>query len=157
MLDANNRKVLQFSVKKNFAIGLATAFMIVPGMTDAYGKNGKVGVRIDAIQESAWDCSEWISVADAPVVTGPIGEPMSVPPTGAIFDGEEYDARELPGYATPEKLSAPEKNEEFKGKIFPSDGAEVYIREDLALTPVRAYVWKGVTGESVEEFGKVTD
>ena len=30
MLDANNRKVLQFSVKKNFAIGLATAFMIVP-------------------------------------------------------------------------------------------------------------------------------
>ena len=39
-------------------------------MTDAYGKNGKVGVRIDAIQESAWDCSEWISVADAPVVTG---------------------------------------------------------------------------------------
>ncbi len=73
MLDANNRKVLQFSVKKNFAIGLATAFMIVPGMADAYGKNGKVGVRIDAIQESAWDCSEWISVADAPVVTGPIG------------------------------------------------------------------------------------
>ena len=73
MLDANNRKVLQFSVKKNFAIGLATTFMIVPGVADAYGKNGKAGVRIDAIQESAWDCSEWISVADAPVVTGPIG------------------------------------------------------------------------------------
>ncbi len=85
MLDANNRKVLQFSVKKNFAIGLATAFMIVSGMTDAYGKNGKVGVRIDAIQESAWDCSEWISVADAPVVTGPIGGANERAADGGLF------------------------------------------------------------------------
>ena len=64
----------------------------------------------------------------------------------AIFDGEEYDARELPGYATPEKLSAPEVNTEFPGEILPSEGAEIYHRHDLALKPVKAYVWEGVTG-----------
>ena len=64
----------------------------------------------------------------------------------AIFDGEWYDARILPGYATPEKLSAPELNTEFKGEILPSEGAEIYLREDLALEPVKAYVWEGVTG-----------
>ena len=36
----------------------------------------------------------------------------------AIFDGEEYDARELPGYDTLDKLSTPEKNTEFEGEIF---------------------------------------
>ena len=72
-----------------------------------------------------------------------------------IFDGEEYDARELPGYMTPEKLSKPEENKEFKGKIFPSNGAEIYLREDLALAPQRAYVWKDVEGASEKEFGKV--
>ena len=64
----------------------------------------------------------------------------------AIFDGEEYDARELPGFATPEKLSKPEVNTEFQGEILPSAGAEVYHRHDLALKPVRTYVWEGVTG-----------
>ena len=73
----------------------------------------------------------------------------------AIFDGEEYDARELPGYETPEKLSAPEVNEEFKGELLPSEGAEVYLRKDLALKPVRAYVWEGVEGESEDAYGKV--
>ena len=63
-----------------------------------------------------------------------------------IFDGEEYDARELPGFATPEKLAAPEVNTEFAGEILPSEGAEVYHRHDLALKPVKTYVWEGVTG-----------
>ena len=78
-----------------------------------------------------------------------------------IFDGETYDARELPGYDTPEKLSAPEINTEFAGEILPSEGAEVYKRRDLALKPVKAYVWKGIT-DAVEktddrqtEYGKV--
>ena len=35
----------------------------------------------------------------------------------AIYDGEEYDARIAPGFETPEKLSTPEVNTEFKGKI----------------------------------------
>ena len=79
----------------------------------------------------------------------------------AIFDGEEYDARELPGYATPEKLSVPVVNTEFKGEILPSEGAEIYLRKDLALKPVRTYVWQGVDGavESADRetaaYGKV--
>ena len=64
----------------------------------------------------------------------------------AIFDGEYYDARIAPGYATPEKLSTPEINTEFEGEILPSEGAEIYLRHDLALEPVKAYVWEGVTG-----------
>lgn len=71
-----------------------------------------------------------------------------------IFDGEAFDARELPGFETPEKLSAPEINTEFPGSIFPSSGAEVYLRKDLALKPVKAYVWQDAEGVSEEEFGK---
>lgn len=73
----------------------------------------------------------------------------------AIFDGEEYDARELPGYMTPEKLSKPEINNEFKGEILPSAGAEIYLRKDLALSPVLAYTWKDVENASGDEYGKV--
>lgn len=72
-----------------------------------------------------------------------------------IFDGEEYDARELPGYETPEKLSVPEINEEFCGEILPSEGAEVYLRKDLALAPARAYIWKGVEDAAEGAYGKV--
>lgn len=74
----------------------------------------------------------------------------------AIFDGEEYDARELPGYACAEKLSKPEENTEFQGNIYPSDGAEIYLRKDLILDPVKAYVWNGITGKTDDEYGKVT-
>ena len=63
-----------------------------------------------------------------------------------IFEGEIYDARILPGFETPERLSVPEENTEFSGEILPSDGAEVYLRKDLALQPVEAYVWEGVSG-----------
>ena len=61
-----------------------------------------------------------------------------------IYDGEEYDAREMPGYAS--ILGAAEENLEFGGKILPSEGAEIYLRRDLALKPVKAYVWEEVTG-----------
>lgn len=73
-----------------------------------------------------------------------------------IFDGEEYDARELPGYETSDRLATPEINTEFGGEILPSDGAEVYQRRDLELKPVKAYVWKGVEEEKPGEFGKVS-
>ena len=73
----------------------------------------------------------------------------------SIFDGEEYDARILPGYDTPEKLSAPEINTEFKGRILPSEGAEIHFRRDLALSPARIYVWKGVSGAGDDAYGKV--
>lgn len=73
----------------------------------------------------------------------------------AIFDGETYDARELPGYATPEKLSKPEVNTEFSGEIRPTNGAEIYFREDLTLDPVRAYLWKDIAGTTEDAYGKV--
>ena len=74
----------------------------------------------------------------------------------AIFDGEEYDAREAMGYDCADQLSTPEENTEFEGEILPSEGAEVYLRRDLALSPVKAYTWKGVEGAVENEFGKVT-
>ncbi len=73
----------------------------------------------------------------------------------AIFDGETYDARVPQGFKTPERLSAPELNTEFQGKIFPSAGAEVYYRWDKALKPLVAYVWKDVEGAGEDAFGKV--
>lgn len=73
----------------------------------------------------------------------------------AIFDGEDYDARIPEGFETPEKLSVPEVNREFAGIIVPSDGAEIYLRRDLALSPVKAYVWEGVENASEEAYGKV--
>lgn len=73
----------------------------------------------------------------------------------AIYDGEEYDARIAPGFETPEKLGVPEINTEFHGNIFPTNGAEVYFRHDLALSPVKTYVWEGITGEDENHFGKV--
>ena len=72
-----------------------------------------------------------------------------------IFDGESYDARELPGYLTVDKLSVPEINNEFRGEIYPSAGAEVYMRHDLTLDPVNAYVWKEIADATDEEYGKV--
>ena len=74
-----------------------------------------------------------------------------------IFDGEEYDARELPGYLAPDKLTMPEVNTEFSGDILPSEGAEVYLRRDLALKPIDAYIWQGVTGEKKAEKQKDTE
>lgn len=73
----------------------------------------------------------------------------------AIFDGEEYDARELPGYQTPEKLVTPIINREFNGEIVPTCGAEIYLRKDLTLKPVEAYVWKDVEGAVEGQAGKV--
>ena len=78
-----------------------------------------------------------------------------------IFDGEEYDAREKMGFETPELLKTPEVNTEFKGEILPSNGAEIYQREDLTLRPVQMYVWEGTSGavesekEEEVEYGKV--
>ena len=72
-----------------------------------------------------------------------------------IFDGEEYDARIPLGFMTPEKLSTPEINTEFQGEILPSEGAEVYLRRDIALSPVKAYDWNGAEGAKDGEYGKV--
>ena len=73
----------------------------------------------------------------------------------AIFDGEDYDARELPGYACTDRLGVPEINNEFNGEILPTCGAEIYLRKDIALKPVKAYVWKDVEGATEDAYGKV--
>lgn len=73
----------------------------------------------------------------------------------SIYDGEIYDARLASGFDTPDKLLTPELNTEFAGTITPTDGAEVYLRRDLALNPVELYTWKGITGANDEEYGKV--
>ena len=73
----------------------------------------------------------------------------------AIFDGEEYDAREAMGYDTADRLTTPEVNREFSGEILPTDGAEIYQRDDLALSPVKAYVWKTTEGATDEAYGRV--
>lgn len=73
----------------------------------------------------------------------------------AIFDGEEYDARVPMGYEATEAFKTPEINTEFQGEILPNNGAEIYYREDLALSPVKAYTWKGVTNANDSQYGKV--
>ena len=73
----------------------------------------------------------------------------------AIFDGEDYDARLPQGWERAAAFSQPEINEEFPGKVWPTDGAEIYHRWDLALSPVKAYTWKGTTGATDDQFGKV--
>ncbi len=73
----------------------------------------------------------------------------------AIFDGEDFDARQPEGWANAAGFSAPEINEEFPGKVWPTDGAEIYLRHDLTLSPVRAYTWKGTTGQTDDQYGTV--
>ena len=76
----------------------------------------------------------------------------------AIFDGEFYDARVktcwMKGKVC-EKFKPAVVNKEFQGSIFPMEGATIRHRDDLALKPVEAYVWKGVTGADENKFGKV--
>lgn len=73
----------------------------------------------------------------------------------AIFDGEDYDAREKAGHDTPPLLKTPEQNREFQGEILPNNGAEIYQRPDLALSPTEVYVWKSVEGATDSEYGRV--
>lgn len=73
----------------------------------------------------------------------------------SIFDGEEYDAREKMAYKKGKGFKKAELNNEFKGEILPTNGAEVYHREDLALSPVEAYLWKGVRGQKSDGNGVI--
>ena len=108
----------------NGMLGDKPAFRAVLELTYADGTTERFGT----------DLEHWTAGVAGPVIHA------------AIFDGEEYDARIQPGFATPEKLSTPELNTEFAGEILPSEGAEIYLRRDLALEPVKMYVWNGVTG-----------
>ena len=72
-----------------------------------------------------------------------------------IFDGEDCDARLPQGWECAASFTEPEINEEFQGKVFPTGGAEIYHRHDLALSPVKAYTWKGTTGATDDQYGKI--
>lgn len=73
----------------------------------------------------------------------------------AILDGEVYDARKKPGYESTEQFGTPVVNTEFKGTILPTNGAEIYFRDDLALEPVQMYTWTDVEGATDDAYGKV--
>ncbi|MGN0846134.1 MAG: family 78 glycoside hydrolase catalytic domain [Kiritimatiellia bacterium] len=88
----------------------------------------------------------WLSAT-----TGPVAR-------AAIFDGEDYDARVKTPWMTgarDDAFRASEVNVEFKGELLPNPGAQVRLREDLALAPVEMYVWKGVTGADAKNHGTV--
>ena len=76
----------------------------------------------------------------------------------AIFDGEDYDARIKNDWMTasaPAGFKASEVNGEFKGEIYPMEGAAIALRCDLALAPAEMYVWKGIKGAKDGEAGTV--
>ena len=90
--------------------------------------------------------TSWLSALAGPVLRA------------AIFDGEDYDARIPNGWMTeeaPAGFLSSEINTEFKGGIFPMEGAPIALRCDLALSPAEMYVWKGVEGEKKDEYGTV--
>ncbi len=43
----------------------------------------------------------------------------------------------------------------FKARFSPSEGGEVYFRDDLILNPVEIYVWKDADGAAADAYGKV--
>ena len=113
--------------------GLRSAFRGVLELTYADGTKENVGTNV-----SDWRCG----------VAGPVTH-------AAIFDGEEYDARVKPPYFGEGLNSKPIRNDEFKGVVVPTEGAEICRRCDLALEPVGGYCWKGVTGATADAFGTV--
>ena len=126
-------KIVSPSERKGF-VGRKSAFRGVLELTYADGMTRAVGT-----DTRRWRCG----------IAGAVK-------AAAIFDGEDYDAR-VPNPVRGEGLaSVPERNDEFRGEILPTAGAEVTLREDLVLPPVKAYVWKGVTGASSNAWGTAT-
>ena len=118
---------------------------------DNDGMNGKKTAFRAVLEITYADGSKQYFGTDTDVWRAGIAGPVK---HAAIFDGETYDARIAPGYDAPELLGVPVLNEEFKGEIVPSQGAEVYFREDLALSPVEIYSWRGTENASRDEYGK---
>ena len=117
----------------NGMIGKKCAFRGVLELTFADGSKKRYGT----------DTQHWKAGIAGPVLHA------------AIFDGEEYDARVPSVDASTPSLTTPVVSDEFKGKILPNNGAEIYLRNDLALAPVKAYVWKDVEGANDSVYGKV--
>lgn len=56
-------------MKKYFVLAVLFSFAM---SVLASGRSVQHGIRIGALDDSAWDSSSWISAADAPVITGSI-------------------------------------------------------------------------------------
>ena len=122
-------KVLTPAGHKGF-MGRKSAFRGELEITYADGTKDVLGTN-----PSDWKCG----------VSGPVTH-------AAIFDGEEYDARVKPPVFGEGLKSVPEVNEEFKGVILPSAGAEICLRRDLAMKRGPFTVRKGET--LVVDFGQ---
>ena len=73
----------------------------------------------------------------------------------AIFDGEEYDAREPLGSLSVNRLSKPAVSKEYQGVIVPENGAEIYHLREWTLNPQRAYVYSKTNGATSDADGKI--
>ncbi len=161
---AKTRRAFTYDVTQAFNCKLEAenvlAAQVTPGwwadkIVTPYGHDGMVGRKCafrGVLKVTYADGSSELFGTDTDRwragVTGPILQ-------AGIFEGETYDARK---YVLPEVISltnAPEQNNEFGGDILATDGAEVYLRHDLAMQPVRAYVYKDVEGADDEAFGRV--
>ena len=93
--------------------GKKSAFRGVIEFTYEDGTKELVGTKAD----------EWCGAVAGPVTHA------------GIFDGEEYDARQTNAARGEGEFASAgcERNDEFKGEILPSEGAEVVLREDLAI------------------------
>ena len=91
--------------------------------------------RVFGTNPTEWNCG----------ISGPVTH-------AAIFDGEEYDARIPSPYCGERLKSVPEVNDEFRGDVLPSAGAEVCLRRDLAMRRGPFTVKRGET--LVVDFGQ---
>ncbi len=136
------------------------AVQVVPGwwadkIITPWGHQGMVGKKVafrGVLMLIYTDGSEEYFPTNLKDWKAGVGGPVT---HAAIFDGEDYDERKPRGWASAGSLSEPELNEEFQGKVWETGGAEIYHRWDLALSPVKAYTWKGTTGATDDQFGKV--
>lgn len=152
--DAISRKA---GAKNQFVVQVTPGWwadkIVTPGGQD--GMSGTKTAFRGVLELTYSDGTKSYYPTDDKLWKGAIGGPVT---HAAIFDGEEYDARVEPMHnqaVSDAAWKTPEINREFRGGIFPSIGAEVYRREDLALSPVKAYVWEGISGASDSEHGTV--
>ncbi|MCF0187802.1 MAG: alpha-L-rhamnosidase N-terminal domain-containing protein, partial [Bacteroidaceae bacterium] len=119
--------------------------IVTPG--GAVGMNGKKCAFRGVLELTFSDGSQKLYGTNTKSWKAGIAGPVK---HAAIFDGEVYDAREMPDSALFAQFAAPEINTEFNGEILPTNGAEIYLRTDLALNPVKAYTWEGIRDSSEE-------
>lgn len=115
--------------RKGFS-GRKSAFIGTLELTYKDGRKETIGTDTDL-----WRCGIAGSVVQA-----------------SIFDGETYDARIKNPVLGGGLNSIPELNNEFKGELLPTVGAEVTLRRDLAMTRGPYSLKKGKT--IVVDFGQ---